>query len=127
MNRRAALGLGTVAVTGAVAAAGTVAWADQQTDADQPEAPATTPRQAAASVRRVYQARSRQAGGTWNSYLSVADTDGTLLPAVQDNPDAVVQAYSVNKLAVATALLDKVDRGLLTLDHRADVTAGIGT
>jgi beta-lactamase class A len=31
----------------------------------------------------------------------------------------------VNKLAVATAVLDKIDRGLLTLDQRVDVTAAI--
>jgi Beta-lactamase enzyme family len=37
----------------------------------------------------------------------------------------VVQAYSVNKIAVATALPDKVDRGQLTLDQRVDVTADI--
>src|SRR5207237_8064650 len=35
------------------------------------------------------------------------------------------QAYSVNQIAVAAALLDKVDRGLLTLDQRVDVTADI--
>ena len=73
----------------------------------------------------MYQAKSARAGGTWNSAISVANADGTLTPAVQDKPDDVVQAYSVNKVAVATALLDKVDRGLLTLDQRVDVTADI--
>jgi len=125
MNRRTALGLGTVATAGALAAAGTTAWAEQTGTDDAPAAAATSPRQAAASVRRVYQAKSARAGGTWNSAISVANADGTLTPAVQDKPDDVVQAYSVNKVAVATALLDKVDRGLLTLDQRVDVTADI--
>src|SRR5205814_4455249 len=69
--------------------------------------------------------QTARAGGTWNGYISVAGPDGTLTGAVQDKPDDVVQAYSVNKIAVATALLDKVDRGLLTLDQRVDVTADI--
>ncbi|WP_309232271.1 serine hydrolase [Micromonospora tarensis] len=39
--------------------------------------------------------------------------------------DRRIEAYSVNKIAVATAVLDKVDRGLLTLDQRVEVTEAI--
>ncbi|MBB5959233.1 beta-lactamase class A [Saccharothrix tamanrassetensis] len=53
----------------------------------------------------------------------MADADGVVEPAVEDEPDRVVEAYSVNKVAVAVAVLDKVDRGLVTLDQRVDVTA----
>jgi len=119
------LRLGTVAGAGALAAGGATAWAGQAGTDEPPAAAATSPQRAAVAVRRVYRARSARAGGTWNSYISVADTGGTLVPAVQDKPDDVVQAYSVNKVAVATALLDKVDRGLITLDQRVDVTADI--
>ena len=55
----------------------------------------------------------------------MADPDGTLAPAVEDKADERVEAYSVNKIAVATAVLDKIDRGLLRLDQRVDVTADI--
>jgi beta-lactamase class A len=55
----------------------------------------------------------------------VADPAGTVEPAVDDKSDDLVEAYSVNKVAVATAVLDKIDRGLLTLDQRVDVTADI--
>ena len=48
---------------------------------------------------------------------------GAAAPAVVGDPDRVVEAYSVNKIAVAVAVLDKVDRGLLALDQRVDVTA----
>jgi beta-lactamase class A len=37
----------------------------------------------------------------------------------------VVEAYSVNKIGVATAVLDKVDRGLITLDQQVQVPASI--
>jgi hypothetical protein len=38
--------------------------------------------------------------------------------AVEDTADERVEAYSVNKIAVAAAVLDKVDRGVLRLDLR---------
>jgi hypothetical protein len=64
------------------------ATAGDQTLADDgvPVSAATSPRQAAAAVRRVYQARTAQAGGTWNAYISVADAGGALTPAVDDKP-----------------------------------------
>ncbi|MFL6143488.1 MAG: serine hydrolase [Labedaea sp.] len=67
-----------------------------------------------------YRREVATAGGTWSSMISVVGQ-----PAVADGADTVVQAYSVNKIAVATAVLDKIDRGLLTLDQRVDVTADI--
>ena len=76
-------------------------------------------------VRGVYRRESRRAGGVWNSYITVAGPARLLRPAVDEESDEVVEAYSVNKVAVATAVLDKVDRGLLTLDQRVDVTADI--
>ncbi|HEU5474530.1 MAG TPA: serine hydrolase [Actinophytocola sp.] len=81
---------------------------------------ATTPEAARRKVARVYQREIERAGGTWWSAISVAGG-----PAVSDDADTVVEAYSVNKIAVATAVLDKIDRGLLTLDQRVDVPASI--
>ncbi|HEU5108544.1 MAG TPA: serine hydrolase [Micromonosporaceae bacterium] len=88
-------------------------------DADTAGPPAT-PEAARRRIARVYDRETARAGGTWSSMISV--TDGT---AVSAGADTVVEAYSVNKIAVATAVLDKVDRGLLTLDQRVEVPASI--
>jgi beta-lactamase class A len=125
MSRRAALGIGTVATAGAVfglagpAAAAPGGAAGRKSDGD---APRRTPAQRVADV---YQQEKTRAGGNWYAYVSVVGSDGARQVAVQENPDTVVEAYSVNKIAVATAVLDKIDRGLLTLDQRVDVTADI--
>ncbi|MEV1328702.1 serine hydrolase [Micromonospora costi] len=126
MNRRTALGLGTVATAGTVLGAGTPASAAPgDADADLTTA-AATPQRVAARVAEAYQRETTQAGGNWQAYVSVADAaGGTPVVAVADDPDQRLEAYSVNKIAVATAVLDKVDRGLLTLDQRVDVTAAI--
>lgn len=104
------------------AAAAAVAAVGATVDA----APASATAHTAGDVRQLvalaYQAESVKAGGSWNSYVSVA---GAGQPAVDDGSTAVVQAYSVNKLAVATAILDKLDRGLLALTDTVQVTADI--
>ncbi|GAB3880228.1 hypothetical protein GCM10029964_034170 [Kibdelosporangium lantanae] len=102
INRRAAFGLGTAAV--ATATLGTPALADEDVS------PAT-PDLACSRVRRVYERAAGRAGGTWWSYISVAGADGTPVAAVDTNSDTVIEAWSVNKVPVAMAVLDKVDRG----------------
>lgn len=119
VNRRTALGIGTVATAGAVLGVATPAMA----------APAggipTAAKPTRDRVAAIYRREKTRAGGTWNSYLSVADPDGTVAPAVVEGADTVVEAYSVNKIAVATAVLDKVDRGMLSLTDRVEVTSSI--
>lgn len=88
-------------------------------------ATADTPSRAASRVAAAYRLRTAAAGGSWQAYVSVVDPAGAPLVAVADQPDLRLEAYSVNKIAVATAVLDKVDRGLLTLGQRVDVTAAI--
>ncbi len=111
INRRSALGLGAAAT--ATAALGATA-------APATAAPAPTGGSPARKVARVYAREVARAAGTWSSYVTLgAET------VVETGADTVVEAYSVNKLAVATAVLDKIDRGLLTLDQRVDVTADI--
>ncbi|MDG4824304.1 class A beta-lactamase-related serine hydrolase [Asanoa sp. WMMD1127] len=119
LNRRTALGLGlgTLATAGAVIGAPAVASAAPSTASAEP-----TPLRAARKVGRVYARETTEAGGNWQAYVTVA---GSAEVAVSDESDTVLEAYSVNKIAVATAVLDKVDRGLLTLDQRVDVTAAI--
>ncbi|WP_422739404.1 serine hydrolase [Micromonospora sp. WMMD729] len=117
LNRRTALGLGTVATAGTVLAA--------TTPASAAEATPTTPAQAARRVAAVFGRHRAEAGGNWQAYVSVADPAGAPVVAVAAEADRRIEAYSVNKIAVATAVLDKVDRGLLTLDQRVEVTAAI--
>ncbi|MGV9212444.1 serine hydrolase [Micromonospora sp. RB23] len=117
LNRRTALGLGTVATAGTVLAAATPASAAEATP--------TTPAQAARRVAAVFGRHSGEAGGNWQAYVSVADPAGAPVVAVAAEADRRIEAYSVNKIAVATAVLDKVDRGLLTLDQRVEVAAAI--
>lgn len=120
VNRRAALGLGTVATAGTVLGAGTPASAA----AMRPRAAANAV-EAASWVAARYAQQSTLAGGNWQAYVTVANSSAAPLVAVADEADTQIEAYSVNKIAVATAVLDKVDRGLLTLAQQVDVTASI--
>lgn len=102
----------TVAATAAMGVS-----AAQASAAEIPNVPAELTTQ---TVARVYAHEVAKAQGVWSSFVSVGGAT-----AVEANADSVVEAYSVNKIAVATAVLDKIDRGLLTLDQRVDVTAAI--
>jgi beta-lactamase class A len=108
INRRSALSFGTAAA--ATAALGATA-------APAAAAPAGD---RVRHVARVYARETGRAQGVWSSYLTIGSD-----VLVESGADTVVEAYSVNKLAVATAVLDKIDRGLLTLDQRVDVSADI--
>lgn len=121
MNRRTALGIGTAATAGAVLGTGVPAAAKGRTV----RRTASTPAQAAAQVAATYQQRITQAGGSWQAYVSVADPAGPPVVAVADEPDLKLEAYSVNKIAVAVAVLDKIDRGLLTLGQQVEVSSSI--
>ncbi|WP_436492155.1 serine hydrolase [Actinokineospora sp. HUAS TT18] len=119
VNRRSALGLGAAAVGTVLGVGTTTASAEEAT------AESTTAAQACGRVSRVYQRETEKSLGTWASYISVSDVDGTVVPAVDVRADVVVEAYSVNKIAVAVAVLDKVDRGLLRLDQQVEVSSAI--
>jgi beta-lactamase class A len=80
----------------------------------------STPASVATAVRRAYRKAASAAGGVWNSYVTVRG-----IAAVAVGADDLVSAYSVNKVAVAVAVLDKVDRGLLALDHPLEVTESV--
>jgi beta-lactamase class A len=115
LNRRQMFGVGA-ATAGAMLVAPVAASAQEDDDSTVP----TTADQARRRIARVYQREVARAGGTWSSMISVNGET-----AVAEGADTVVEAYSVNKIAVATAVLDKIDRGLLTLDQRVDVPASI--
>ncbi|GAA2985058.1 serine hydrolase [Actinokineospora diospyrosa] len=111
MNRRAALGLGAAAV--AVVGSGTPAAAEPFT----PFPVGTTPAQL---IQWVYLRETRAARGAWQSLITLGGQE-----VVSARADDVVEAYSVNKVAVAVAVLDKVDRGQAALTQRLEVTADI--
>ncbi|GAA1793677.1 serine hydrolase [Luedemannella flava] len=115
LSRRAALGWGATATVGLALGPATAAPA-------APEAARSAGGGAATRIAASYRRHSRRAGGTWYAYGSLA---GAGQPVFNQRADEVIQAYSVNKVAVATAVLDKVDRGLLTLDQRIEVTSAI--
>jgi beta-lactamase class A len=64
-----------------------------------------------------YERQTVIAGGAWHSIVTC---DEDLL--IADDADHVLHGYSVQKLAVAVAVLDKVDRGRLALDQTVALT-----
>lgn len=74
-------------------------------------------------IRQTYLEQKASAGGVWHSYVAALNAAGTLETVIADDSDFVVRGYSVQKLAVATAVLDKIDRGELRLGQRLDLTA----
>ncbi|MEV4629589.1 serine hydrolase [Micromonospora sp. NPDC049523] len=122
VNRRTALGFGTAATAGLVFGTGSGASA-----APTPDRGAATDAIGPAERRvgKIYYRASTEAGGTWRARISVNAPDGSALTAVDQGSDDRVEAYSVNKVAVAVAVLDKVDRGLLQLNQTVEVSAAI--
>jgi beta-lactamase class A len=109
MSRRSALGLGAVA-----AAAGVGVGSPAEAAASGP-----------ARIRKVYEKEKRKAGGMWHTHIAAVGADGALAPIVEDDADHVTYGYSVQKLAVATAVMDKIDRGQLSLGTKLDLQADI--
>ena len=64
-----------------------------------------------------YEQQTVNAGGAWHSLVT---RDGDVL--IADDADHVLPGYSVQKLAVAVAVLDKVDRGRLALDQTVELS-----
>ncbi|MGH8879911.1 MAG: serine hydrolase [Stackebrandtia sp.] len=120
MKRRALLGAGV----GSVAAVG-AGLGVRQAFADPAVEAASSPEDAAKAIKESFDAESKAAGGWWNGYISVAGTDGELIKAVDQDSDKELEAWSCNKVAVAIAVLDKVDRGDIKIDQLVEVTKEI--
>ena len=118
LTRRAAiaLGAGAAAVPIVGAAAGTPAAAAPSAEHSLPPAE---------RIRRVYERQKARVGGNWHAHIALVDAAGVPQPVVQDDADHVTKGYSVQKLAVATAVMDKVDRGELSLGQKLDLRADI--
>ncbi|MCP2202598.1 Beta-lactamase class A [Lentzea flava] len=124
LNRRSVFGLGSVAAATAVLGSTGAAQAQEDAEVEIERFPTTADR-SRKRVAQIYRRQTRRARGDWSSLITIADLDGTTKSAVDENADRVVEAYSVNKVAVAVAVLDKVDRGLIKLDQTVTVSAGI--
>jgi beta-lactamase class A len=61
-------------------------------------------------VAAAYAAQKTKAGGTWRAHIAAVDASGALKTIVDDDADHVTYGYSVQKLFVAAAVLDKIDR-----------------
>jgi beta-lactamase class A len=115
VSRRAALGS---ALGVGMVAAGAIGMAG-------PAAAAPVPAGSGSRIRRTYQQQKGRAGGIWYSHIAMVDAAGVPQPVIEDDQDHVVHGYSVQKLAVATAVMDKVDRGELALGDTVPLTSGI--
>ncbi len=118
LSRRSALGLGA-AVT-ATTALGVASPAAAAAAVEQEKGKSGPVR-----IRNTYLRQKARAGGSWHTHIAGVDAAGALTPIVEDDADHVTQGYSVQKLAVATAVMDKIDRGELTLGTKLDLQADI--
>jgi beta-lactamase class A len=118
-SRRAAFMLGAGAATAATVAMAGPAAAAPAADTSERNLP---PQE---RIRRVYQRQKTRARGTWHAHIALVDEAGVPQPVVQDDADHVTKGYSVQKLAVATAVMDKIDRGELQLGQKLDLPGDI--
>jgi beta-lactamase class A len=112
ISRRAALGMGAAAAAGLTLS--TPAHAASIVDKHDLK-----------EIGKTYATQKERAGGRWHSYVTAVDDDGLVQPVIEDDIDFVTNGYSVQKLFVAMTVMDKIDRGLLHLDQKLDLQAGI--
>ncbi|GAA1679180.1 serine hydrolase [Glycomyces endophyticus] len=120
MQRRDVVKLGA----GLTAAAGTVIGTAGTAHAETETAEVTDVHSAARAIKRVWDRQTGNAGGTWQGTVTLFD-GGTAVTAVDQDSTSVQTAASMNKLGIALGVLDKVDRGELSLDDRITLTADI--
>ncbi|WP_341715866.1 serine hydrolase [Micromonospora sp. FIMYZ51] len=121
VSRRAAIGIGAATAALVATPGSATAASGAGTAAPSGVGPQPTPE----IIRRVYRDQKARAGGLWHSHVAMVDSAGALAVVVDDDADRVTYGYSVQKLAVAVAVMDKIDRGELRLDQRLDLTADI--
>jgi beta-lactamase class A len=76
-------------------------------------------------IKETYLREKSRAGGVWHSFVTLAGAGGSQQTVIEDDADAITHGYSVQKLAVATAVLDKIDRGELQLGQKLDLPASL--
>jgi beta-lactamase class A len=116
ISRRAAIGVSAAAAAAVAGATGGATPASAR-----PGVLARGPQR----IVDTYQTQKATARGIWHSHIAAVDATGALKTVVEDDADFVIHGYSVQKLFVATAVLDKVDRGELSLGQKLDMQASI--
>jgi beta-lactamase class A len=117
MQRRDAIRLGAgLTAAGAVLGTGTAAHAEQS---------ATEAVSTATKIKRVFDAETAKAGGTWQGTVTLLNGTAAPVVAVNHNATSIQTAASTNKLGIALGVLDKIDRGELALDDRVTLTEDI--
>src|SRR5690349_20231486 len=78
------------------------------------------------AIRAAYTEETARAGGRWRSLVTLGAEPGPgvepCVAVVDDRADERVGAASVNKLAIAVAVLDRVDQGHLRLEQTVELT-----
>src|SRR5690349_16738559 len=100
LSRRSVIGAGGAATAAAVLGAAVPALARERGVAAATTPPPANAAEAARRIRLAYERESARAGGTWQSVVTVLDATGAHVPAVEQRADEVVEAYSVNKIAI---------------------------
>jgi beta-lactamase class A len=76
-------------------------------------------------IKKVYGRTTAKAGGNWYAHIAAVDPAGAGVPIVEQDADRVLHGYSVQKLAVATTVLHKIDQGELTLGTTVELSADL--
>lgn len=118
ISRRSVFGLGGTAALTAVAGVTVLPHASAGTTT-------ASTMTSAGRINETYRRIVRRTGGKWWSYITMTQTDGSIAPVVGDEIDQVVSIYSVNKVAVAAAVWDKIERGELALDQKIELRADL--
>ncbi len=118
MERRGVIRIGAGLTAGGAIIVGTAAASAENQPPAQAEQDTLNARELAGRIKDIYEAESERAGGTWQAEITVLDGDDPPIPAVDADSGSVQTAASMNKLAIALGVLDKVDRGEAALDDR---------
>ena len=118
MRRRGVIRLGAGLTAAGAFVAGTAAASAQHDRVAQSDEGVLDAQELAERIKDVYEDESERAGGPWQAKITVLDGDGPPIPAVDADSGSVHSAASVNKLAIALGVLDKIDRGEAALDDR---------
>jgi len=123
ITRRSAIGLGAAAAALAFGSPAAAAPGPVKPGPAKPVPVKPVPGGPVERIRGAYDLQKARAGGMWHAHIARVNA-GVLETVVADDVDHVTQGYSVQKLAVATAVLDKVDRGELSLGQKLELLGG---
>ncbi|HET9518242.1 MAG TPA: serine hydrolase [Actinoplanes sp.] len=115
LSRRTALGLGVAATAASLGIASPAAAAPA----------AAAPVSGAKRVKDAYAKEKKKAKGTWHTHIAAVNHAGALKTIVADDADHVTYGYSVQKIAVAAAVLETCDRNNIPLSTKYELPADL--